>query len=84
MSRGAVTHRSRLDGVRVLVVNDAQYVLDVVTAILQGSGAVVTAVTSAEEALDVLQRERPDVLLSDLSMPGKGGYWLIGQVRMLS
>jgi CheY-like chemotaxis protein len=79
-----VTDRSRLDGVRVLVVDDAQYVLDVVTAMLQGSGAVVTAVASAEEALDVLQRERPDVLLSDLSMPGKGGYWLIGQVRMLS
>ena len=79
-----MTDRSRLDGVRVLVVDDAQYVLDVVTAMLQGSGAVVTAVASAEEALDVLQRERPDVLLSDLSMPGKGGYWLIGQVRMLS
>jgi CheY-like chemotaxis protein len=79
-----VTDRLRLDGVRVLVVDDAQYVLDVVTAILQRSGAVVTAVASAEEALDVLQRERPDVLLSDLSMPGKGGYWLIGQVRALS
>ena len=38
----------------------------------------------AEEALDVLQRERPDVLLGDLSLPGKGGYWLIGQARTLS
>ena len=79
-----MTDRSRLDGVRVLVVDDARYVLDVVTEILQRSGAIVTAVASAEEALDVLQRERPDVLLSDLSMPGKGGYWLIGQVRTLS
>ena len=41
--------------------------------ILQRSGAVVTAVASAEEALDVLQRERPDVLLTDLSLPGRGG-----------
>jgi CheY-like chemotaxis protein len=55
-----VTDRSRLDGVRVLVVDDAPYVLDVVTEILQRRGAVVTAVASAEEALDVLQRERPD------------------------
>src|SRR5206468_3498869 len=45
--------------------------------------AVEAAVGTAEEALEVLQRERPNVLLSDLSMPGKGGYWLIGQVRAL-
>src|SRR2546427_12290120 len=73
----------RLDGLRVLVVDDAPYVLDVVTDILQADGAVVTAVGSAEEALEVLQRERPHVLLSDLSMPDKGGYWLVGQVRAL-
>jgi CheY-like chemotaxis protein len=74
----------RLDGVRVLVVDDATYVLDVVTAILEQDGATVTAVGTADEALAVLQLERPDVLLSDLAMPGKGGYWLIGQVRALS
>jgi CheY-like chemotaxis protein len=76
--------RSRLAGVRVLVVDDTRSVLDVVTDMLKHNGADVTAVGTAEEALDVLQRERPDVLLSDLSMPGKGGYWLIGQVRALS
>jgi CheY-like chemotaxis protein len=74
---------SRLDGVRVLVVDDTRYVLEVVTDLLESHGAVVTAVATAEEALDVLQRQRPDVLLSDLSMPGRGGYWLIGQVRAL-
>ena len=73
----------RLDGVRVLVVDDTSYVLDVVTAILEQDGATVTAVGTAEEALATLQAERPDVLLSDLAMPGRGGYWLIGQVRAL-
>jgi CheY-like chemotaxis protein len=73
----------RLDGVRVLVVDDAPYVLEAVTAILRQSGASVTAAGSAEEALAMLQLERPDVLLSDLAMPGRGGYWLIGQVRAL-
>src|SRR3989441_2920401 len=72
----------RLDGVRVLVVNDMRPVRQVVTDILECAGATVTAVDSAEDALDVLQRERPNVPLSDLSMPeGKDGYWLIGQVR---
>jgi CheY-like chemotaxis protein len=67
----------------VLVVDDARAVRDVVTHILSQDGAKVTAVGSAEEALAALQGERPDVLLSDLAMPGKGGYWLIGQVRAL-
>src|SRR5205823_15001845 len=72
-----------LHGVRVLVVDDMLDVRDVVTEILERGGAVVTAVETAEKALEILQRERPTVLLSDLSMPGKGGYWLIGQVRAL-
>jgi CheY-like chemotaxis protein len=74
----------RLDGVRVLVVDDTPYVREIITAILTQDGARVTAVGSAEEALATLQSARPDVLLSDLAMPGRGGYWLIGQVRALS
>jgi CheY-like chemotaxis protein len=74
---------SRLKDLRVLVVDDAPYVLDVVTEILQREGALVTAVATAEDALETLQRGRPDVLVSDLTMPGRGGYWLIGQVRAL-
>src|SRR5437867_11380041 len=74
----------RLDGVPVLVVNAMPSVPQVVTDILECAGATVTAVDSAEDALEVLQLERPNVLLSDLSMPeGKDGYWLIGQVRAL-
>ena len=73
----------RLDGVRVLVVDDAIHVRAVVTDILGQAGAEVTAVASAEEALAALEAKPPDVLLSDLAMPGLGGYWLIGQVRAL-
>jgi CheY-like chemotaxis protein len=71
----------RLDGARVLVVDDTASVLQVLRDILEMDGAIVTAVDGAEEALAILQEERPDVLLSDLAMPGRGGYWLIGQVR---
>jgi len=78
-----LTDGPHLDGVRVLVVDDTSRVRDVVTEILEHDGATVIAVGCAEEALEVLQRERPHVLLSDLAMPGKGGYWLIGQVRAL-
>jgi DNA-binding NarL/FixJ family response regulator len=46
-----------------------------VTDILESVGAVVNTVGSAEAALITLQAEPPDVLVSDLLMPGKGGYW---------
>jgi two-component system CheB/CheR fusion protein len=74
----------RLDGVRVLLVDDASAVLDVVSAMLVQHGAEVTAVGTAEAALAILRRDRPTVLVGDLSMPDKGGYWLIGRVRALS
>ena len=72
-----------LGGVSVLVVDDCQLVRATVTAMLEHYGAAVTAVGSADEALEALVRERPDVLVSDLAMPDKGGYWLIGKVRAL-
>jgi len=43
----------------------------------------VTVAASATEALEVLQRVTPDVLLSDVSMPDHDGYWLIDAVRAL-
>jgi CheY-like chemotaxis protein len=73
----------RLDGVRVLVVDDTALVLEVVTEILRGVGAIVTAVGSARAALQALRSEPPDVLLSDIAMPGEDGYWLIDRVRAL-
>ena len=77
------TGAPRLDGVRVLLVEDAPQVREVVTDILAQCGAHVTAVDSAVAALTVLKRERPDALVSSLSMPDKDGYWLIREVRKL-
>jgi CheY-like chemotaxis protein len=70
--------------VHVLVVDDSPELREAVTDVLEREGAVVTAAGTAERALDFLQRLRPDVLLSDLEMPDKDGYWLIAQVRALA
>jgi CheY-like chemotaxis protein len=51
---------------------------------LRQYGAEVTALSTAEEAVSVLQRERPDVLVSDIGMPGEDGYALIRRVRALA
>lgn len=73
----------RLDGVRVLVVEGAPQVRELVSDALGQCGARVTAVDSAVKGLDMLKREKPDALVSSLSMPDKDGYWLIRQVRSL-
>ena len=72
-----------LSGVCVLLVDDCKLVRASVASMLEHFGAVVIAVGSTDEALAVVEREHPDVLLSDLAMPDKGGYWLIGKIRAL-
>ncbi|HEV8311292.1 MAG TPA: ATP-binding protein, partial [Methylomirabilota bacterium] len=72
-----------LDGVHVLLVDDEADAREVLTALLEEHGARVTAAASAAEALERLERVRPDVLVSDLSMPDEDGYALIRRVRTL-
>ena len=73
----------RLDGVRVLIVDDDEGIRFAVRMLLEQSGAIVTDAPSAEAALVLLRQARPDVLLSDLTMPTNDGNWLIHQVRRL-
>ncbi len=68
----------------VLSVDDDGDTLDIVRAILEDAGAVVTTASSAREGLEMLQRERPAVLVSDMVMPTEDGFWLIAQVRGLA
>jgi CheY-like chemotaxis protein len=74
----------QLPSVHVLVVDDSPMIREILTYLLEWQGATVTAVDTAERALDLLEQLRPDVLISDLEMPEKNGYWLIGRVRALS
>jgi PAS domain S-box-containing protein len=71
----------RLDGVRVLLVEDDPVTLDMLKFILERSGAEVITANSADEALDALERFRPDTLVSDIAMPDRDGCDLIREVR---
>jgi len=74
----------RLDGVRVLVVEDEADARHLLAAVLQKRGARVFMASSAVEALEMLEKERPDVLLSDIALQDQDGYELIRKVRALS
>jgi CheY-like chemotaxis protein len=73
----------RLDGVQVLIVEGVPHVREIMVDALEGCGACVTAVDSAVKALAIVKRDRPDVLVSSLSLPDRDGYWLIRQIRSL-
>ena len=77
------THEAlrRLDGIRVLVVDDEASTNEAVQVLLTSCGAEVRVANSAAEALAVLEGWEPDVLLSDIAMPGEDGYELISKVR---
>lgn len=67
----------------VLLVEDDDDSRALLETVLHYCGALVTAVASAQEAMNTLERVKPDVLLTDLSMPDHDGYWLIRAVRAL-
>ncbi|MEH2149001.1 hybrid sensor histidine kinase/response regulator [Nostoc sp.] len=73
-----------LTGIRVLIVDDDVDSRDFVAFVLEQDGAFVIAVSSAYEALETLAEVKPDVLVSDISMPDMDGYMLIHQVRTLT
>lgn len=72
-----------LDGLRVLVVDDEAEIREFISTLLEAHGMGVRAVASTAAALDELERFHPDVLLSDIRMPGGDGYRLIRQIRAL-
>ena len=73
-----------LSGIKILIVDDETDTRELVAFVLEQQGAQVIAATSAPEALLILPQIKPDILLSDIGMPGMDGCMLIQQVRMLA
>jgi PAS domain S-box-containing protein len=73
-----------LNGLRVLVVDDETDTCEVLQAILEGCGAQVKTAFSAAAALEAIEVQAFDVLISDIGMPDEDGYSLIAKVRALN
>jgi signal transduction histidine kinase/FixJ family two-component response regulator len=70
-----------LQGIQVLVVEDDQDARELVTLLLQGSGANVQTATSATEALSHIEARMPDLIVADIGLPDEDGYSFIARVR---
>jgi CheY-like chemotaxis protein len=73
----------RLDGLRVLVVDDEHDTREMLRAGLGHCGAQVVTAGSAAEALEEIRRSPPHVLVSDIGMPGEDGYELVRKLRAM-
>jgi len=72
-----------LSNVKVVVLDDDEGTRELVSLILQESGAEVSMAGDAESALLMLEIFRPDIVVSDIGMPGIDGYQFISMVRDL-
>jgi CheY-like chemotaxis protein len=82
-AEGDDIHESVLRGVRLLVVDDQRDERELLAEILRRHGAEVRMAGGASEALEILPKFAPDVLLSDIAMPGEDGHVLMRRVRQL-
>jgi CheY-like chemotaxis protein len=73
-----------LSGLRLLIVDDEADARDLVREVLEGAGAKLMAAGSAAEAIAALPAWRPDLIVSDVGMPGRDGYSLLQEVRGLA
>lgn len=72
-----------LRGVTVLMVDDEADTRDLVRRVLEKCQASVLLASSAQQALELIARQRPDIILSDIGMPDTDGYELLRRIRSL-
>ena len=70
-----------LVGIHVLVVEDSPDARELFKTILEYAGALVSVASDAEQALRMCEQILPDVVVTDIAMPGRDGYWLGGELR---
>jgi PAS domain S-box-containing protein len=70
-----------LAGIRILVVDDEPDMRNLITFVLEEAGAEIQSAKSCADALECLTQFTPNILISDISMPGGSGYDLIQQIR---
>jgi PAS domain S-box-containing protein len=80
---GALDCQTTLDDLYVLVVDDEQDARELLVTVLEKCGASVLAVETVSRALETIRERRPDILVSDIGMPGEDGYDLIRKVRSM-
>lgn len=75
---------SQTDQLKILVVDDAPAILDIVTSYLNSEGFEVASATNGSAALTLARRINPDVVITDIRMPGMDGLTLTAELKALN
>jgi two-component system KDP operon response regulator KdpE len=73
-----------LTSANILVVDDEPQIRRVMRATLTSQGYVITEAKTGEEALESVRKQRPDLVLLDVNMPGMGGIEACREIRRVS
>jgi CheY-like chemotaxis protein len=73
-----------LEGKRILLLEDDRDSRESMAMLLELAGASVVSTPTAEDALAALQQNDFDAVVTDVAMPGRSGFWLVGQIRQLA
>lgn len=73
-----------IKGLRVIVVDDVLDSRDIVEMFLNQEKAQVQSVSCAKDALNILEKFQPELIISDIYMPEEDGYWLIKQLKTIN
>jgi two-component system phosphate regulon response regulator PhoB len=69
---------------KILVVDDEEDIVAYLVAVLEDNGFKAVGESDAASALEVIERERPDLILLDIMMPGQSGLSLYRELRRIS
>ena len=75
--------KTPLAGKRILLLEDDTDSRESMAMLLELAGAKVFSTPTAEDALAALQQTEFDAVVTDVAMPGRSGFWLVGQIRQL-
>src|SRR5215468_4984574 len=76
-----MSSQSGTNGRTILVVDDSDELRELYQTLLRHEGYEVTTASSAEEALEIVRKWRPSLVITDIFMPGVGGLELITRLR---
>lgn len=80
-SVSGLAHSQALKHQKILLVDDSPDILNLVRRVLERQGAHVAAASSSTEALTLYDQVHPELIISDIGMPGEDGYTLIKKIR---
>ena len=72
---------ARLDGVRVLIVDDDAHILEAFEAAMLAEGADVVCVRDGNAAVEMCREDPPDVVVLDMMLPGRSGYFALEKIK---